>query len=69
MLFRRKMDPRCCYCKHGGQINEREVACLKRGVVPAEYHCHSFCYDPLRRVPPRPLGLDVSGLEEKDFSL
>ena len=30
MLFRKDMDPRCAYCQRGQQINEREVACLKR---------------------------------------
>mgnify|MGYP006925981580 CR=1 FL=1 len=31
MLFRKDMDPRCAYCQRGQQINEREVACVKRG--------------------------------------
>jgi len=53
----------------GSQISEREVACVKRGVVPVESHCRSFRYDPLRRVPPRPASLDVTKLTEKDFSL
>lgn len=69
MLFRRKIDPCCSYCQYGGQISEREVACIKRGIVPAEHHCRSFRYDPLKRVPPRPLALDTSGLREGDFSL
>ena len=33
MLFRKDMDPRCAYCQRGQQINEREVACVKRGIV------------------------------------
>ena len=32
MLFRKDMDPRCAYCQRGQQINEREVACVKRGI-------------------------------------
>ena len=68
-LFRRDMDPRCVYCEKGQQINEREVACVKRGVVPAEYHCRAFRYDPLKRVPPRPAALDTEKLIEADFSL
>ena len=68
-LFRRDMDPRCAYCERGQQINEREVACVKRGVVPAESHCRSFRYDPLKRVPPRPAALDTEKLSETDFSL
>ena len=37
MLFRKDMDPRCAYCQRGQQINEREVACVKRGIVPVEH--------------------------------
>lgn len=68
-LFRRDMDPRCAYCEKGQQINEREVACVKRGIVPVESHCRSFRYDPLKRVPPRPAALDTENLNEEDFSL
>ena len=68
-LFRRDIDPRCAYCEKGQQINEREVACVKRGVVPVESHCRSFRYDPLKRVPPRPAALDTENLNEEDFSL
>ena len=69
MLFRKDMDPRCAYCKRGQQLNEREVACVKRGVVPVEHSCRSFRYDPLKRVPPRPAALDTKRLSEQDFSL
>ena len=31
MLFRKDIDPRCAYCQRGQQINDREVACVKRG--------------------------------------
>lgn len=68
-LFRKNIEPRCAYCMQGSQISDREVACVKRGVVPMESHCRSFRYDPLRRVPPRPAALDVTKLTEKDFSL
>lgn len=68
-LFRKDMDPRCIYCSRGTQLNEREVACLKYGVVPVEYHCGRFRYDPLKRVPPRPTTLNTAGLQEKDFKI
>ena len=45
MLFRKDMDPRCAYCQRGQQINEREVACVKRGIVAVEHHCRAFKYD------------------------
>lgn len=69
MLFRRDMDPRCAYCQRGVQVNDREVVCVKRGVVAVEYHCRSFRYDPFRRIPPRPVPLKTQHLTEEDFSL
>ena len=69
MLFRRNIEPRCAYCKRGAAISEREVACVKRGIVPVEHHCRSFKYDPLKRVPPRPAALEMQRLKEEDFSL
>jgi hypothetical protein len=68
-LFRKNIDPRCAYCQHGSRISEREVACVKRGVVPAEHHCRAFRYDPLRREPPRPASLDTAELGEQDFRI
>lgn len=68
-LFRKNIDPRCAYCQKGQQINELEVICVKRGVVPVEYHCRAFRYDPLKRVPPRPAVLDTGKLKKEDFSL
>ena len=69
MLFRKKIDPRCAYCVRGTRINEEDVACVKKGIVPAEHHCRSFRYDPLKRVPPRPVRLEVSEWKPEDFTL
>ena len=55
MLFRKDIEPRCAYCAKGNVINDREVACPRRGVVAAEYHCMWFKYDPFKREPPRPV--------------
>jgi len=69
MLFRKDIDPRCAYCKRGRRLNEREVACVKRGVVPAGHACRAFRYDPMKRVPPRPASLDTGKLKKEDFSI
>lgn len=69
MLFRKNIDPRCAYCRRGAQISEREVACVKRGIMPVEGSCRRFRYDPLKRVPPRPAPLETARLKESDFSL
>ena len=69
MLFNRKIDPSCSYCRNGVRINERQVACLRRGVVSAGGSCSKFKYDPLRREPAHPVELGKSGYSEKDFAL
>ena len=69
MLFRKDMDPRCAYCQRGQQINEREVACVKRGVVTDTDKCPAFRYDPLRRMPSRPAELNTSRLSPEDFQV
>lgn len=69
MLFAKKMEPRCAYCKRGTALNEEQVVCLKKGVVSAGGRCRGFRYDPLKRVPPRPAVLDLGKLKDEDFVL
>lgn len=69
MLFEKKMEPRCAYCKRGAQLDERTVLCTRKGVVPMGGHCWAFQYDPLRRTPPKPIAPDFSRLKEEDFAL
>ena len=68
-LFRKNIEPRCAYCTKGNVINEREVICQRKGVVAAEFHCRGFRYDPLKRVPPRPIRLETSKLSEDEFKI
>ena len=56
-LFRKDIEKHCAYCKSGSVINEGQVICSRRGVVDSADHCRHFCYDPLKRVPPRPATL------------
>ena len=69
MLFRKDIEPRCFYCTKGSPISDREVACPRKGVVDASFHCARFRYDPLKRVPPRPVKLETGNLTEEDFRL
>ena len=57
-LFRKDIEKHCAYCKSGSVINEGQVICSRR----------YFCYDPLKRVPPRPATLNDKYTSE-DFSL
>ena len=45
MLFEKKMDPRCSYCSRSARLDDETVMCIKKGVVPAGYHCRGFQYD------------------------
>lgn len=69
MLFRKKM-PRCCsYCVSGAKLNENEVLCIKRGVMPIDKSCRKFSYDPCKRIPLKAKASDFSKYDEADYSL
>lgn len=69
MLFTKKIEPSCSYCKRGKAVTAETVLCKKKGVVSIDDACSGFCYDPLKRVPPRPMTPDFSKFKEEDFSL
>ena len=68
-LFQKKIDPRCTYCTYGRALNDEQVVCSKRGVMSAGSHCRSFKYDPLKRVPPRPIKLKGTSIPDEEFHL
>ena len=69
MLFNKKIEPSCSYCAKGVRINEREVACLRCGIVDAGGSCRKFRYDPLRRQPAGQAVIQTEKYSEKDFTL
>ncbi len=69
MLFEKNMEPRCAYCKRGAPLDEEQVMCLKKGIVSAGGSCGRFKYDPLKRIPLKPVTADFSRLKEEDFVL
>ena len=68
-LFSKTIEPKCAYCRKGKPFGENTVLCKKKGVSPVDCSCSSFLYDPLKRVPPRPVVPDFSRLKDEDFSL
>ena len=68
-LFKSKIEPRCAYCTHGRALGGGQVVCPKKGVMSQGSSCRRFTYDPMKRVPPRPVKADFSGLTDDDFSL
>ena len=69
MLFRKKIEKNCAYCRFSTQSADGELSCTKRRSVPADYQCWKFQYDPLKRQPSKPKALDFSKYDEEDFSL
>ncbi len=69
MLFTKKIEPRCAYCRKGTALSEEQVACPRRGVVSAGGQCRHFRYDPLKRTPPLPAALRIDRLREEDLTL
>lgn len=69
MLFRKKIQRRCGYCAHGTQLEDDQILCAKKGVVPAEGKCRRFLYDPCKRIPVKARALDFSKYDKEDYSL
>lgn len=69
MLFRKRIEKSCSYCRFGTMLEDGLALCTKRGVVSAERRCRKFRYDPLKRVPAKPRALDFGKYDKEDFSL
>lgn len=69
MLFRKKIEKSCEYCTHGTLLDNDQILCVKRGLTANVSKCRKFCYDPCKRVPPKPKAIDFSQYDDQDFSL
>lgn len=69
MLFRKSIDRRCSYCQHCTNLNDDQVLCAKRGIMPQDGHCFKFSYDPCKRVPSKSKALNLTKYEKEDYSL
>ena len=69
MLFRKHVAKFCAYCAHAGKVDDEQMLCRKYGFVSCGHKCRHFRYDPLKRVPLRPVAPDFSRLKEEDFKL
>ena len=69
MLFRKKIEKSCSYCAHGTKIDEEQVLCIKKGVVPVCGKCRKFSYDPCKRIPAKPKALDFNKYNDEDYTL
>lgn len=68
MIFKKDIEPRCAYCAKGKELGAGEIGCVRYGVVKSHFKCGRFVYDPLRRVPPKPVRLGKK-YSDKDFEI
>ena len=69
MLFRKKMERSCSYCRRGAKLDDGTILCAKKGVQPPDGQCSAFRYDPIKRIPKKAKALDFSKYDKTDFSL
>ncbi len=69
MLFRKKIERSCAYCRHGVRLEDGVYLCAKKGTRTAEDKCWRFRYDPCKRIPHKMKALDFSKYDQEDFSL
>lgn len=67
-IFRRDIEPACAYCTRANPLDAERMTCRKRGIVPQNWRCSAFRYDPLRRIPPKPAVLR-GAFTPADFTL
>lgn len=69
MLFRKKIDRACAYCAHGAPLEDGQILCARKGLMPRASQCRRFRYDPCKRIPPKMKAKDFSQYDDRDFSL
>ena len=69
MLFRKKIERACMYCQHGGQLEDGQILCIRKGLRSPDDKCWRFHYDPCKRIPKKARALDFSKYDHEDFSL
>lgn len=69
MLFRKKIEKSCAYCKYGVKLDDDTVLCAKKGLRTLPDKCRKFDYDPIKRIPLKPKPVDFQKYDLEDFSL
>lgn len=69
MLFRKKIERSCSYCRFGTKLDEESILCSKKGVRGAFSKCWRFRYDPCKRIPKKAKPLDFAKYDNEDYSL
>lgn len=67
-MFSNEIPKKCEYCINASPIGrDKEMVCLKRGIVNADDLCRKYKYDPLKREPKKQLISD--NYSPEDFKL
>jgi hypothetical protein len=62
------IEKRCCYCESASPIRETTgYICNRKGVVPYNFSCRKFIFDPLKLAPRLPA--KTLQFSPEDFSL
>ena len=69
MLFRKKLQRSCSYCKLGTELSEGSVLCAKKGIMNPAKPCRKFRYEPTKRIPGKIKTPDFAQYNEDDFNL
>ena len=69
MLFNRKMQPDCSYCRYGSTLGCGDYICSKRGVISDADACSSFRYEPTKREPEPTPKIMKANYSPEDFSI
>jgi len=69
MLFNENIEPCCSYCRYGKQLGNKEIVCIRRGIMSSSGHCRMFRYEPTKREPCAIRVFATSTFSEKDFSI
>lgn len=69
MLFRKRIERSCSYCRYGAKFDKDQILCVKQGIVSAFFGCRKFRYDPCKRIPPKAKAMDFNKYNDEDFSL
>ena len=68
IIDEKKYPRKCANCFYGRTpLDSASVLCEKKGVVDPESRCRHYKYDPLKRIPLKPL--PMAEFSEKDFEL
>lgn len=69
MLFDRRIESNCSYCRFGEDAGSGRIVCARYGFVDAGDSCRKFKYDPIKRVPETYRGRNEHSYSPEDFTL